>query len=489
MPHNIRRVAVIGAGPAGAIATDALVKEGAFDTIRVFDRRVIVGGTWVYTPHLPPKVPSLEALVNGTADEPVPIPEYLPAVTPIDEKINSHQQRYSDSPLHENLHSNIAPEIMSFTEEPLPNRLSPQTLKEYGPGAPYRHHTVVRQWIEDIFIRGGHDRLLELRTSVELVVKVKDEWEVTLRKVVNGSNYWWKETFDAVVVASGHYNVPWFPLVEGFLEYDQQFPGAIVHSKHFRAGRNYKGKRVIVVGASVSSVEIMYEVLDHVGGPVYASVRDEPIEFYGWVPLEHPKISVKPAIDRLDPRTGRVYFTDGSYLDDIDHIIYGTGYTFSFPFLPAVQERVKNSYRRLPGVYQHTWDIEDPTLTFIGMIGSFTFKAYEWQAVAVARFLAGRSKPLPGIEEQYEWERKRVEERRGGKEYYTIGPDYEAFFEWFREMAQEPVKGTTGRILPPFNPRWMVIWSNMFLPKLDRWRWKRQEAEWKQEFKAKLSRI
>ena len=147
----------------------------------------------------------------------MPIPEYLPAVTPIDEKINSHQQRYSDSPLHENLHSNIAPEIMSFTEEPLPNRLSPQTLKEYGPGAPYRHHTVVRQWIEDIFIRGGHDRLLELRTSVELVVKVKDEWEVTLRKVVNGSNYWWKETFDAVVVASGHYNVPWFPLVEGFL--------------------------------------------------------------------------------------------------------------------------------------------------------------------------------------------------------------------------------------------------------------------------------
>jgi cation diffusion facilitator CzcD-associated flavoprotein CzcO len=46
MPHDIRRVVVIGAGPAGAIATDALVKEGAFDTIRVFDRRPVVGGTW-----------------------------------------------------------------------------------------------------------------------------------------------------------------------------------------------------------------------------------------------------------------------------------------------------------------------------------------------------------------------------------------------------------------------------------------------------------
>lgn len=41
-----RRVAVIGAGPGGAIATDALVKEQAFDTIRVFERRHAMGGTW-----------------------------------------------------------------------------------------------------------------------------------------------------------------------------------------------------------------------------------------------------------------------------------------------------------------------------------------------------------------------------------------------------------------------------------------------------------
>lgn len=42
----VRRVAVIGAGPGGAIATDALAKEQAFDTIRVFDRRPVIGGTW-----------------------------------------------------------------------------------------------------------------------------------------------------------------------------------------------------------------------------------------------------------------------------------------------------------------------------------------------------------------------------------------------------------------------------------------------------------
>jgi cation diffusion facilitator CzcD-associated flavoprotein CzcO len=46
MSIKAKSVAVIGAGPAGAIATDALVKEQAFDTIRVFDRRPIMGGTW-----------------------------------------------------------------------------------------------------------------------------------------------------------------------------------------------------------------------------------------------------------------------------------------------------------------------------------------------------------------------------------------------------------------------------------------------------------
>jgi cation diffusion facilitator CzcD-associated flavoprotein CzcO len=43
---KIRRVAVIGAGPAGAITTDALVKEQAFDAIRVFERQDVAGGTW-----------------------------------------------------------------------------------------------------------------------------------------------------------------------------------------------------------------------------------------------------------------------------------------------------------------------------------------------------------------------------------------------------------------------------------------------------------
>lgn len=135
-------------------------------------------------------------------------------------------------------------------------------------------------------------------------------------------------------------------------------------------------QRVVVIGASVSSHEIIHEILDYAQSPVYASIRGEPIPAFGWEPFLHPKIVIKKGISRLDPDTGRVYFADGSYLDDVDHVIFGTGYTFSFPFLPDVQERVKHAYRRLPGVYQHTWNIEDPTLTFVGMVSLMPYPTY-----------------------------------------------------------------------------------------------------------------
>ena len=43
----VKSVAVIGAGPAGAITIDALVREKAFDVIRVFERREAAGGCWL----------------------------------------------------------------------------------------------------------------------------------------------------------------------------------------------------------------------------------------------------------------------------------------------------------------------------------------------------------------------------------------------------------------------------------------------------------
>ena len=187
----------------------------------------------------------MHELLAGTSDRPVPIPAQFPAETPLSEAVNNYQLRFSDTAIHENLHSNITPSLMSYTQEPFPDALSEHTLREYGQGAPFRHHAAIRQWVEDIFLRGGHEKLLELSTTVERAEKIDGEWVLTLRKETPSKNLWWQERFDALVVSTGHYNVPWLPDIPGLAEYDRRFPGRIVHSKHFRGPAAFKNKVAI----------------------------------------------------------------------------------------------------------------------------------------------------------------------------------------------------------------------------------------------------
>lgn len=52
----VKRVAVIGAGPSGAITIDALIRENVFDVIKVFERQKGPGGCWyVYSDSLSPR--------------------------------------------------------------------------------------------------------------------------------------------------------------------------------------------------------------------------------------------------------------------------------------------------------------------------------------------------------------------------------------------------------------------------------------------------
>jgi hypothetical protein len=99
---------------------------------------------------------SLQDVISGKADEPIPIPEQLPSVTPVTRQINGHQERFSDSAIHENLHSNITPEIMSFTDKPFPKKLSEYAIAQYGDKnvpfipAPQRHQGVDRRIVRTL---------------------------------------------------------------------------------------------------------------------------------------------------------------------------------------------------------------------------------------------------------------------------------------------------------------------------------------------------
>jgi hypothetical protein len=206
----------------------------------------------------------------------------------------------------------------------------------------------------------------------------------------------------------------------------------------------------------VSGADIAYDLVSVVKGPVYAVVIGHKANgYFGDIAFKHPGITQKPSISHIDTTDGQrnVHFTDGSSVSDIDEIIFGTGYSWSLPFLPHV--KIRNN--RVPELYQHVVYQSDPTLLFVGAVGAgLTFKIFEWQAVLAARLLAGRA-TLPPLEEQQRWERERIAKKGDGPAFTLVFPDFKEYFETVRKLAGEPGPGQPGRRLPPYDKKWFEV--------------------------------
>lgn len=198
----------------------------------------------------PPRKLDFDRLAARTADAPLNVPEGLPCRTPV-----VSQDRFTDSPVYPGLETNVDAGTMSFSQEPIPAVRSQWSIERHGVDTPFRHHSVIRQYIEDIFVQKGYHGLVEYNTTVERAVKdpSSQKWELTLRRTEkhadNRSDYWWNEIFDAVIVASGHYAVPYIPTISGLKEFAARYPGSVEHTKHYRGQAKYRGKVCMLVSA------------------------------------------------------------------------------------------------------------------------------------------------------------------------------------------------------------------------------------------------
>ncbi|KAK4222436.1 hypothetical protein QBC38DRAFT_504039 [Podospora fimiseda] len=480
----VKRVAVIGAGPAGAIAVDALAQEKTFDIIRVFERREEAGGCWIGDKTKPQPLSNFASLANRTADQPLPIPNILPAQAP-----KPDAPRFSESSVYPYLETNVDFSPMQFSQEPIPADKTKKSIALHGPNTPFRHWTVMQRYIQSLINRNGYEDLVSYNTTVERVEKVGDEWKVVLRKEGKEKDYWSVEYFDAVVVASGHYWVPYIPSVEGLEEFEKGRPGSVIHSKHFRGRDHFKGKRVVVVGASVSAADIAYDLAHSKTAqlPVHTiTIGHAANGYFGDGAFHHPSIQQHPSIKSVCPKTRTVHLVNGTSIPAVDTIIFGTGYSWTLPFLPQVE--IRNN--RVPELYQHVVYQRDPTLLFVGAVGAgLTFKIFEWQAVLAARVLAGRA-DLPTEQEMKEWEENRVKVKGDGVKFTMVFPDFEEYFEEVRRIAGEPVDGK-GRRLPKFKREWVRSFLDGHELRKDMWRRLNEQAKKELEkeqrvFKAKL---
>ncbi|KAJ5964994.1 uncharacterized protein N7479_004870 [Penicillium vulpinum] len=477
MVPRFQSVAVIGAGPSGISAVKALQEENIFQTIRLFERRGHIGGIWQYD-ETPDLFPSQEP-----SSQDHEIPSRLPLLkTPSPEDVTSR------TAIYESLDSNVGAKVMAFTHTPFPDINSASSTRHLGKFNPTRPFRVVRKYLEDVFQEYLH--LASLNTTVERLEKRNQKWTLTLRQSGHGDgnspkDYWWEEQFDAVIVASGHYSVPFVPFVPGLSAAFARYPTVFEHSKAFRKADDYVKKRVVVVGGSVSSADLVADLHAIVKGPLELSQRgkNEALQS-AW---ELPNVNVRPTVKEIQATEEgvNVVFSDNSRLESVDKIIFATEYRLSYPFLVPNPVTPNN---RLAGFYQHIFKIGDPSLALVGQVrAAISFRVYEYQAVAVARYFAGRNAvPLPTPQEQDVWEVQRLQSKGHTALFHEIKPEFKEYFDFLRTLAGPPAPATGGYSLPPWEDRWAEQGFEILQQKDKYWKSLRRAADGLGVLTAKL---
>ncbi len=351
------RVCIVGAGSSGIASCQVLHERGIpFDC---FEKGSGVGGNWRYGND------------NGM------------------------------SSAYRSLFINTSRRLMEYASYPMPD--------EYPD---YPHHSQISAYFDDYVDHFGFRDRIRFNVEVKSVEPVDGEWEVTLDDgAVN--------RYGSVLVASGHHWDPkWAePPFPG------EFTGEELHSHYYREpDERFADRNVLVLGIGNSATDIAVET-SRVSKMTYLAMRrgawvipkymkgqptDElgtdftsrlpwavqrmmykrlvgqiqgGMEDYGLPTPDHKigeahptissdllprighgRITPKANIDRLEGHSVR--FADGS-VEEIDTIVYCTGYKITFPFLsPEVMDTAANRVQ----LYRRVVHPDRPGLYFIGLI-------------------------------------------------------------------------------------------------------------------------
>ncbi|KFW76687.1 Dimethylaniline monooxygenase [N-oxide-forming] 4, partial [Phalacrocorax carbo] len=401
----VQRVAVIGAGVSGLASVKCCLDEGLEPTC--FERSEDIGGVWRYT--------------DSTDGRRVCV--YRSVITNTSKEMSC----FSDFPCPD--------DFPSF----LPHSLLLEYFRMYA-----QHFNLLQH--------------IRFKTTALSVRKRPDfatsgQWEV----VTETDGIQESHVFDAVMVCTGHYQEPYLPLA-CFPGIDTCFKGQYLHSQAYRNMEAFQGKRVLVVGIGNTGGDLSVE-LSRVAAKVFLSAKSStwvfsrvsdhgfPFDMVNTTRLNHflgwllPSALMKKIMFRkfnswfnhknyglastkssnfrviineeelpfcllsgtvvLKPNVkefteSSAVFEDGTTEENIDVVLFATGYSFSFPFL---EESVRSLFDDNRSLYKRIFppQLEKPTLAIIGLVqltGSVMVGA-EMQARWVTGIFAGWNKLPP----------------------------------------------------------------------------------------------
>eukprot|EP00095_Tigriopus_kingsejongensis_P008906 maker-scaffold1538_size36768-snap-gene-0.11 protein:Tk08906 transcript:maker-scaffold1538_size36768-snap-gene-0.11-mRNA-1 annotation:"flavin-containing monooxygenase" len=188
------------------------------------------------------------------------------------------------------------------------------------------------------------------------------------------------EVFDFVINSSGHFSTPNVPSFKGI----DKFPGRVLHAHDFRDAVEFKGKRLLIVGASYSAEDISLQCVKYGAQSIICSYRTKPLGFK-WP----SSISERPLLTEL---VGNVaHFCDGTSAE-VDAILMATGYLHNYPHLDD-QLRLTGPNVVYPNnLYKGLVWLKDGNGKFFYIAAQdqyYTYTMFDIQALWTVKFIMG----------------------------------------------------------------------------------------------------
>ena len=422
---------MIGAGPCGLTAVKNLRQAGCGDVV-CYEESDRIGGNWAFT------------------DDPGRISVY------------------------ESAHLISSRRTSSFDDFPMPT--------DYPDFPSHRQLLAYFNDYARAFRLEPHIRLGSHVQQCELT----DDGRWAVRVTAHGASR--VELFDYLLVCSGHHREPFVPTYPG------TFTGRIVHSSTYKRPDQFRGARVLVVGAGNSAADIAVEVAQ-VASSAALSMREgtyfmprhlfgQPIDVvytflmgklprpllqsmlrlwlrlatgnwadYGLqtptdLPLDkHPTVNsnvldalhrgrlvARRGVERFDGQI--VHFTDHTR-EEFDAVIMATGFRTSFPFLP--KQITDWNMGKPPPLYLKMMHPTIPSLYFIGLIQPLgcIWRLADYQARIAALQISRRLDRPSDLEERIRHEIVHRRRKLDPSPRHAIEVDYHAFQrELFGELAR-----------------------------------------------------
>ncbi|KAF4964948.1 hypothetical protein FSARC_7175 [Fusarium sarcochroum] len=477
-PATAHKVAVIGAGISGVTATAHFVRYG-LDVV-LFERSAAAGGVWHFDP-----IPSLEP--NYPNDRAKLLDdEILRANWGNQSEIVFAADR-NDIPV---LYAPPGPCYEKLTTN-IPTTIMRSSLLSWPEGTPeHFDHLAVEKYICNIAESNGVANVTRFNTRVEDVAKLpgSDFWQVrssTLRQKDDGSYAIQRndETFDTVVVATGHYQEPHIPDIMGLSEWKSRFPERILHSKRFRSPRPFKNQNVLLIGAGVSSVDIAQHLDGH-ANKIYRSSRGGQFDINAsYFPALTQAVAEVQSMEfdsqatpdgplsHDQPIPGRVVFKDGTVLEDIHAVIVATGYLTTYPFLKGLQSDtmdrenadenivITSDASMVHNLHKDIFYMPDPTLAFVGVpFHCSTFSLFDFQGEVIARVFTGVAN-LPSKETMREEYKGRKASRGLGRLFHSLLHDEVTYMDGILDWVNSEAKKRGLEPMPGVDAEWKVSYK------------------------------